>query len=162
MTPTICEREHHTTAAVLSGTVNAEITSHASECAVCADILLVSNFLCEDQTVAARDRTSLPDAGQIWHKAQQRATQQAVRAALRPIRFMKIIAVVTFFVSPWLRFLLPIGREFFSSWTRNLDFNVSLTPKILPATATQLPILLGFAAATMVLSLSSWYMVRQD
>ena len=162
MTPTICEREHHTTAAVLSGTVNAEITSHTSDCAVCADILFISDFLREDRAFTAHDRATLPDADLIWHKAQQRATQQAVRAALRPIRFMKIIAVVAFLVSPWLRPLLRIGRELFSSWTQNLDLNVSMAPRIWPATTTQMAILLGFAAATVLLSLGSWYMVRQE
>jgi hypothetical protein len=82
--------------------------------------------------------------------------------ALRPIRFMKIIAIVAFLVSPWLRFLLPIGRDLFSSWTRNLDFNLSLAPRIWPGATTQVAILLSFAAATILLSLSSWYMVRQE
>lgn len=162
MTRTICEREDHTSAAVLSGTVKAEITSHARACTVCADILLVSDFLREDKALAANQRTALPDAGAIWHKAQRRATQEAVGAALRPIRFMKIIAIVAFLASPWLRGLLGIGREIVSSCTRNLNFNLSLAPRIWPATPTQVAILLGFAAATILLSLSSWYMVRQE
>jgi len=162
MTRTICEREDHTSARVLSGTVSAEITSHARECTVCADILLVSDFLGEDKALGANERTALPDARAIWHKAQLRATQEAMRAALRPIRFMKIIAIVAFLASPWLRALLPIGTECVLSWTRNLDFNLSLAPRIWPATPSQVAILLGFAAATILLSLSSWYMVRQE
>jgi hypothetical protein len=162
MTRTICEREDHTSAAVFSGTINAEITSHARECPVCADILLVARFLRGDDSLAAGESTALPYADAIWHKAQLRATQETVRLALRPIRFMKIIAIVTFLSLPWLRSLLPVGRELFSSWTRNLDFNLVLSPRIWLATTTQLTILLGFAAATILLSVSSWYLVRQE
>ena len=136
--------------------------AHAHECAACAEILLVTEFLREDKTLAASERTTLPDASAIWHKAHRRATQQAVHRALRPIRVMKIIAIVAFLASPWLRFLLPIVRELFSSWARNFDFNFSLAPRIWPATTSQVAILLGFAGATILLSLSSWYMVRQE
>ena len=162
MTTTICEREDHTSAAVLSGTVNAEITSHAKRCTVCTHILLVSEFLLEGKALAASECTALPNPGAIWHKAQMRATQEAVSRALRPILFMRIIAIVAFLSLPWLRFILPIGRELTSSWTRNLDLNLVLSPKIWPATTTQLAILLGFAAATILLSLSSWYLVCQE
>lgn len=162
MTRTICEREDNTSAAVLSGTVNAEIVSHARECPVCADILLVSEFLREDKALAVSECIALPNPGAIWHKAQLRATQYLIRRALRPIRFMKIVAIVAFLSLPWLRSLLPTARELISSWTQNLDFNLDLAPRIWPATTTQLAILLGFAAATILLSLSSWYLVRQD
>lgn len=162
MTRTTCEREDHTTAAVLSGPVSAEVVAHARECAACSEILLVTEFLRENQTLAAHKRPTLPDASAIWHKAQQRATQEAVRRALRPIRFMKIIAIFAFLASPWLRFLVPIGRDSFSSLSRSFDFNLSLAPRMWPSTTSQLAILLGFAAATILLSLSSWYMVRQE
>ena len=162
MTRTICGREDHTSAAVLSGTVNAEITSHAKQCTVCADILLVTEFLREDKALAANECTALPNPGAIRHKAQLRATQEAVSRALRPIHFMRIIAIVAFLSLPWLRFILRIARQLISSWTPNLDFNLVLSPKIWPTTTTQLAILLGFAAATILLSLSCWYLVRQE
>lgn len=162
MTRTICEREDNTSAAVLSGRLNAEIVAHARKCPVCADILLVSEFLPEDKALAVSECTALPNPGSIWHKAQLRATQDLIRRALRPIRFMKMIAIVAFLSLPWLRSLLPIARELISSWTQNLDFNLYLAPRIWSAATTQLAILLGFAAATILLSLSSWYLVRQD
>lgn len=162
MTRTICEREDHTTAAVLSGTVNSEITSHAKDCPVCADILLLSGLLREDQALGTSECTTLPDAHAIWHKAAMRAAQEAVRVALRPIRLMKIIAIGAFLSLLWLRSLLPIGRELVSSWARNLDLNLTLPPRIWPATTTQLSMFLGVAAATILLSLSSWYLVRQE
>jgi hypothetical protein len=161
MNQAICEREAQTAAAVHSGTVDHEIAAHAQQCLVCSDILLVNELLCENAALD-QQRTTLPDAGRIWQKAQSRANQQATLLALRPIRFMKIIAVVAFACSPWLRWLLPIGKELIASWSRNLDFNLSLASKIWPTTSSQAAILLGFAAATILLSLSSWYMVRQE
>lgn len=162
MTRTMCEQEDHTSAAVLWGTVNAEIATHARQCPVCADILLVSKLLREDHAVAPQECAALPDAGTLWHKAGLRATQEALRVALRPIRFMKIIAIVAFLSSPWLRFLLPLGKEVLSSWTRNLDFSLSLAPRTWPAAPGQVAILLGFAGATILLGVSSWYLVRQE
>jgi hypothetical protein len=161
MNQAICEREARTTAAVRSRTIDHEIAAHAQHCAVCSDILLVNEFLRENAALD-QQRTPLPDAGRIWQKAQSRANQQATRLALRPIRFMKIIAVVAFACSPWLRLLLPIGKELLAFWSRNLDLNFSLASKIWPTTSSQAAILLGFAAATILLSLSSWYMVRQE
>ena len=162
MTRTICQHEDHTSAAVLRGTVNAEITIHARQCRVCADILLVGNLLREDHAVLPQEYAVLPDAGAIWHKAGLRATQQALHVALRPIRFMKIIAIIALLSSPWLRFLLPLGKELFSSLMRNLDFSLPLAPRTWPATPSQVAILLGFAGATILLSVSSWYLVRQE
>lgn len=162
MTRATCEREDHTSAVVLSGTVNLEVASHARECPVCADILLVTEYLREDEALVPHERAATPEAGLIWQKAKVRATQEAVRVALRPIRFMKIVAIIAFLSLPWLRSLLPGGRELISSWTRNFDFNIALTPRIWASNTTQVAILLGFAAATILLSLSSWYLVRQE
>ena len=162
MNRTICAREDRTSAAALSGTVDAEITSHAQQCSICLDILLVSEFLREDSTGAAHERPPLPNAGLIWQRAWLQANQEAVRLALRPIRFMKIIAVVAVVCSPALGWLLPIAKELLSSWSLNLDVNVSFARSIWPTTTSQVTILLGFAAATILLSLSSWYMVRQE
>ena len=161
MTRTICEREDHATAAGLSGRANADITLHAKLCPVCADVLLVTEYLREDKILAG-EGTTQPNPSVIWHKTQLRATREAVSHALRPIRFMKIIAVVAFLSLPWLRSLLPIAKELVSSWTQNLDFNFTLAPRIWPATTTQFVILLGFTAAMILLSLSSWFLARQN
>lgn len=161
MNGAICEREDQTLAAVRTGTIDSETASHAQHCLTCSDILLVGEFLGDGSSLTQQERTTLPDAGLIWQKAQHRANDEAVRLVLRPIRFMKIIAVVAFLLAPWLRWL-PTGSDLFGSWTRNLDFNLEVISRIWPATASQLAILLGFAAATILLSVSSWYMARQE
>lgn len=160
MNRVICEREDQTAAAIRSGAIDDEAASHAQHCPACSDILLVSDFLRDDGALADHEQTALPDASHIWQKARLRAQQEAVRLATRPIRFMKIIAIAAFACSPWLR-LLPIGRELSASWSRAFDFNFAVVSKVWPAEANQAAILLGFGAATILLSLSSWYMLRQ-
>jgi len=162
MNRTICEREEKTTAAVYGCTIDLDITAHAQQCPVCADILLISEFLPRNVTLADQEQTALPDAGLIWQKARSRANQEAVRLALRPIRFMKIIAIVAFAASPLLRLLLPLGRGLKASWSRTIDVNFAFVPKLWPPAPNQTAILLGFIAATIFLTLSSWYIVRQE
>jgi hypothetical protein len=162
MNRVFCEREDQTAAAIRSGAVHDEIASHARHCPACSDILLVSEFLREDCALADHEQTALPDPSHIWQKARLRSRQEAVRLAMRPIRFMKIIAIVAFACSPWLRLLLPIGREFAASWSKAFDLNLAFVSKVWPAAANQAAILLSFGAATILLSLSSWYMLRQE
>ena len=158
----LCEREDQTSAAVRNGTVDRETALHAQQCPACSEILLVGELLRDAGTLTDQERTMLPDAALIWKQAQTRASRQAVQLALRPIRFMKIIAVVAIFAVPWLRSLLLNSNEWMGSWMRNLNPDLISIPRLWPASAYQGEILLGFAAATVLLTLSSWYMVRQE
>jgi hypothetical protein len=158
----LCEREDQTAAAVRNATVDRETALHAQRCPACSDILLVGEFLFDRSTLTDRERTVLPDAARLWKQAQMRASREAVRLALRPIRFMKIIAVVALFSVSWLRSLLPATSEWMGSWMGNLNPDLISIPRVWPATAYQAEILLGFAAATALLTLGSWYMVRQE
>lgn len=162
MNRVICGREDQTAATIRNGAIDDETASHAQHCPACSDILLVREFLRADCFLADHEQSALPDASHIWQKARSRAQQEAVRLAMRPIRFMKIIAIIAFACSPWLRLLLPIGREFAVSWSRTLDFNFAVVSKVWPAAANQAVILLGFGSATILLSLGSWYMLRQE
>jgi len=157
-----CEREDQTSSAVRHGAVDRETELHAQQCPACSEILLVGEFLQEDGTLTKQERSVLPDAGLIWKRAQLHANHEAVRLALRPIRFMKIIAVVALFAVPWLRSLLLNSNEWMGSWMRNLNLDLISIPRFWPATGYQEEILLGFAAATVLLTLSSWYMARQE
>jgi hypothetical protein len=161
MNRSICEREDQTTAAVRSGTIPPEIASHARQCATCADILLVTVFLRQGGTLAEHEQITMPDAGLIWKTAQSRATQEAMRLALRPIRFMKIIAVIAFACSPWLRLLMPIGRQL-TSWSPTLDFDFAFASRLWPVMASESTILLASTGTLVLLGLSSWYMLRQE
>jgi hypothetical protein len=158
----ICAREDQTLAATRSGTIDHDTAQHAQHCPKCAEILLLSQFLRDESNLTHQEQTALPSPRQIWQKAQNRSQEYAVRLALRPIRFMKIAAVIAFLCAPWLRSLLPAGTDMFGSWTKNFGIELDLISRMWPAMASQGVILLGFAAATILLSVSSWYMVRQE
>jgi len=151
----LCERQDQTSAAARNGTVDRETALHAQQCPACSEILLVGELLREHSALTQQERIVLPEAGLIWKQAQTRASREAVQLALRPIRFMKIVAVVAIFAVPWLRSLLPTTSEWMSSLMGNLNSDLISIPH-------QAEILLAFAAATVVLTLSSWYMVRQE
>ena len=157
-----CEREDRTVAAVLSGTLDREIAMHAQQCLACLDILLVAGFLQSNNAVADHERTALPAPGLIWRRARVRANQDALRLALRPIRFMKIMACVAFAFSPWLRLLLPIGRELSVSWSSVFDSNLLFLSKTSLGFTAQVTMFFGFAGTLILLGLSSWYMLRQE
>jgi len=162
MNRSICEREDQTAAAVRAGTIDSEIASHTRQCAACAEVSLVTKFLREGNTLAEFEHIPMPDAGRIWAKANLRATQEVVRMVLRPVRFMKIIALIAFACSPWLRLVLPIVRQLSSLWSRALDFNIAFAPKLWPVMANESTILLASTGTLVLLGLSSWYMLRQE
>ncbi len=162
MNPTTCEKEEQTSAAVRAGTIDADIATHAQQCPVCSDILLVSEFLHDEDACVHQERVALPDAATVWRKAKLRANQEAIRLALRPIRYMKIIAVVAFICSPWLRLLLPTLNRLVGSWSTTFDWNLAVVSTIWPVVANESTIVLASSATIILLGLSSWYMLRQE
>lgn len=162
MTRAFCEREHKTAASVRREALDHETASHAQECAVCSEIVLVSRFLNEDCALGEHGRTALPDPMRIWQEAQLRAKKEAMRRALRPIRYMRVLACIAFACSPWLRLLLQIGREFAGSWSQTLGINIASASKFWPVMANQSIVLLGAFGTIVLLGLSSWYMLRQE
>lgn len=157
-----CEREGRTVTAVLSGTLDHESALHTQQCSVCSDILLVAGFLQSNHSLADHERTALPDPQLIWRRARFQANQDAVRLALRPIRFMTIMACVAFAFSPWLRVLLPIGRGLSISSSRILDSTLASLSKTSLGSAAVVTMFFGFAGTLILLGLSSWYMLRQE
>lgn len=161
MNPAICEREQQTASAILDGTIPPEIAAHAERCLACSEIMLVAQFL-RTNALSDQERTAVPDPQRIWHKAQHEARQQALRKALRPIRFMKFAACVAFACSPWLRWLLPLGQELSASWSKAFDFNLASISRPWPATATEATLLFGLSGTIILLALSSWFMLREE
>ena len=163
MNRAICEREDQTAAAIRSATITDEIAAHAQHCPICAEILLVGECLHANAALAHHEPNTLPDPAILWQKARRQATQQAVRRALRPIRFMKIVACIAFACTPWLRSWLPMARELVAPWSKAFDLNLAFLSKPWPATAGQLTFLVGLSGtAILLLALSSWYMLRQE
>lgn len=157
-----CEREDQTSAAVSGRTLNPEIVSHAQQCSICSDILLVAGFLQNNEVLRDLERIVLPHPGLIWQTARSQANQESIRLALRPIRFMKIMACIAFACSPGLRLVLPIGRELSTSWSRTVDSTLALFLKTSLSTSAETAILLGFSGTVLCLGLSSWYILREE
>jgi hypothetical protein len=158
----ICEREREISAAILSGTLNPELGSHAQDCRACSEVLLVRGFLRTNSALSPKERISMPEPGLIWRKAQWRATEHAVRVAARPIRWMTLLACLAFACSPWLRLVLPLGQELTSSWSKTLDSNIVAPSRIWPATPNNSIILLAGTGTMLILALSSWFMLREE
>jgi hypothetical protein len=157
-----CKREEQTSAAIVSGLVDPEIVAHAQGCSACSDILLIGAFLRNESTLADQERIALPSPELIWRKAQHRATQRAVRLALRPIRVMTVLACIAFACSPWLRLVLPIFQDLTSSSAQFLGTHLVSVFRIWPGAVNEAMMLLGASGTMVLLGLSSWLMLRQE
>ncbi len=86
-----CEKEQAILAAAQSGRWEDELHAHAAACPVCADVVLVAQFM-QNLAEEAGAEAALPDAGRIWWKAQLLAKQAAVERATLPIAIVEKIA----------------------------------------------------------------------
>jgi hypothetical protein len=81
MRPRHCEHEEEILTAVRCGRCDEELRAHAEACPVCADLLLVAEFM--DARGKAAAPGPLPDPDRIWTKAQ--AKSATVERATWPI-----------------------------------------------------------------------------
>ena len=162
MNPPVCEREAETSAAARSGILDQAISRHAENCPACSDILLVTGLFHQTMSLAEHEPSTLPPPDLIWRQARLEARQEVLRLAMRPIRLMKIVALIAFACSPWLRLMIPIGREVFIAGTRTLDSALVLLSNISLSTSTEATILLGLSGMVLLLGLSSWFMLREQ
>ena len=70
-----CDKEAEIIEALRRGTLRAELLKHAASCAICADTLVVSQFMMADKSAIP----ALPDSDFLWWKA-ERATQSIALA----------------------------------------------------------------------------------
>jgi hypothetical protein len=110
-----CDREQEVVSALRRGAFGSELLRHTTTCAVCADVVAVSEFLREEARLA--NQSPLPDASFIWRKAQLRARREAVESATRPIRVFTNLAYVAGAVAAlWL----VIGVAGLPAWISGL------------------------------------------
>jgi hypothetical protein len=88
-----CDREQRILAAQRSGAWEDDLRDHARDCPLCADVLVVAEFL-QQEAIAAKDAPHLPSAGLVWWKSQLRAREMAVRRATRPLTVAMILATL--------------------------------------------------------------------
>jgi hypothetical protein len=86
-----CVREQEVVNAVLSGAwpeeAGAELTAHASDCAICGEVATVATLVREDHEQARRV-VQVPAAGQVWWRAAVRARLERAQAATQPMTLL--------------------------------------------------------------------------
>jgi hypothetical protein len=149
-----CEKEQVVVAALLAGALPDDLLAHVSVCEVCAEVAQLSHALLH-QVARTADVLRLPDASLVWKRAEALAKQQAIAKATRPIRIARICAgVATLLAVPWLVPTLVNSMPNFSRHLLTMDhtFLEALTGTSLFVVGTSL----------MLISLSSWYVLRQE
>ena len=73
-----CDKEQQVFAAVCANSCDIEILTHARNCPVCSEILLVTESLRDDSELIVHELTHLPDATVIWQKAQAVTTSTII------------------------------------------------------------------------------------
>ena len=69
----------------------ADLVAHASTCAICADLAIVSCAIHDDRDSLCRDAQP-PTSGMVWWRATIRARADAARTATQPISVLQGIA----------------------------------------------------------------------
>jgi hypothetical protein len=149
-----CEKEPVVVAALLAGALPDELLIHVSVCEVCTEVAQVSQALLQE-VAPAPEELLLPDASLVWRRAEALAKQQAIAKATRPIRIARICACVAAFVAlPWLAPTFLNSMPTFANHMSTLDrtFTDALTGTTL----------LGMVGSLILISLSSWYVLRQE
>jgi Putative silver efflux pump len=102
-----CEKEKEIIEALRCGTLGTELERHASCCAICSDIVAVSEFLQSDLEAPL----ALPSSDYVWWKGQLASKQMAVERATRSIALVKKISYLGMgVVAGWLVMLLDHFR----------------------------------------------------
>jgi hypothetical protein len=160
MSERFCDREEEVAAAAAAGACDATVLDHARNCQVCSEVLMVARLLGAGAQLSAQELNGVPDAAIVWRKAQALTRKQALRRATLPIRTARIAAcafgaiVVPLWItkSGWLRGYVPhiwLGHASSAYQPWSAGSSASL-------------LMLTITAATMLVGLSSWYMLREE
>ena len=149
-----CEKEQVVVAALLAGALPDDLLAHVSICEVCTEVAQVSHALLHEVAPAA-DVLRLPDASLVWKRAETLAKKQAIAKATRPIRIARICAgFAALLALPWL------ARTLLNS-IPNLSHHLLTMDHTFSEALTGTP-LLAVGASLILISLSSWYVLRQE
>jgi hypothetical protein len=145
-----CDKEAEITAAVRGGTLHAELAKHAARCAICADTLVVSQFLLAHK----KAECVLPNSDFLWWKAQLASKQTAVERATQSIALVRKVSYWGIVAAGlWLVF----ARGYFESAIAALSKH-----EIWPAGAfSQGALFMGVGALVFTL-LGSLYLARPE
>jgi hypothetical protein len=140
-----------------------ELRAHVQGCAVCTDLVQVAGALLADHDIAYRD-ARIPSSGLVWWRAQLRAREEDARAAARPIAFIQGVAAS---VAVWLivTVVRAIPSETLDGWKHWIGGFVPGSAALAAAgTTATLPlvVLLGLAAAILLVPLAIYFAVNED
>lgn len=153
-----CEKEQAVVAALHCECPDVDLLAHVARCALCSEVLMVTEVL-REQSTSLDCGFRPPDAALIWQKAQVRVRERALEKATLPIRIARTCAyALAVLTISWITFEWSRRPE----WLPNLGLHHlhSIDGNWLAAfTGTTL---LGVAAMSICLALSSWYMLRTE
>jgi hypothetical protein len=149
-----CDKEQQVVAALCANSCDIEILTHARNCPVCSEVVLVTESLREGTELTTHELSGLPDAAVIWRRAQAAAREKALARATLPIRIARICTlVVAVLAPPWAISEIKIWL-----WPRPL-FSLSW---IWSSALNETVFLLLLTGTVFCIGLSSWYMLREE
>ena len=118
-----CDQEAAVLDASRSGQWNTELRQHVGSCSVCADALLVAEFLQEENRLATSESVSLPSREFLWWKSQLLLKHRAMKQATRPIELLRTFAYLasSITLSWFLMNLVQAGTEL-SRYSASLQY----------------------------------------
>jgi hypothetical protein len=156
-----CEREPEILTGIHSGIMELELRKHASDCPVCSEVLLVTEWL-KSASPSSAGELEPPPADLVWKKARHRSRELAMAHALRPIRFMNVLAGLTFPCLALAAVFSQFGPGWFSRWSALLGLLSCQISRSWPATLSEPMVVVGFAAMFVFLCFSSWYVLQTE
>jgi len=149
-----CEKEQAVVAALCAGNLSDDLLAHVNFCEVCSEVTQISHALSQDVAPVAVELRP-PDANLVWRRAQAFAKQQALAKATHPIRIARICACAAAVIAlPWVASTFLNSMPNFSHHLLTMDHTFS---EVLTGTT-----LLTAGASLILISLSSWYVLRQE
>jgi hypothetical protein len=145
-----CEKEKEIIEALCCGTLGTELERHSSCCAICSDIVAVSEFLQSDLVAPL----VLPNSDYVWWKGQLVSKQMAVERATQSIALVKKISYLGMgAVVGWLVMLLDHARPISAALS---NYEIWSTGGL-----RESALFMGLAAVFLTL-LGSLYFVRSE
>ena len=157
MKPKSCTRESDVIAGLLNDALPNDLRAHFRVCEVCSEVMQVTHALLEEVAPASAELHP-PEEVVVWRRAQCLAREKAIAKATQPIRIAHISSFVAAAVALlWLVLTLPNSPSWIPDLARHfqtLDLSFSGA-----ATGT---ILIGTIGSLFLITVSSWYVLRQE
>jgi hypothetical protein len=155
-TGTACDQEASIVAAVRRGRVPPELEAHCASCESCREVRDVATMMVDfgERTERIAERRRLPEAGQVWWKAQLARRWEAEHTAVAPLDFMQRAEVLVGAVAA-LTLLLLLVRSL---------LGLPIAPQELWPSLSSLSVPIGVLAAFLLIAAAvtmHWRLARE-